>query len=175
MVNNDELKQASYNPSAHYKLNADIDLDGVNYIMLSSDDNQFTGSFDGSFHSIDNFRLIGHNYTGLFGYNYNGNIYDLRLNNPYVKGYDYSSILCGSIAHSGSKINGIWIDGATLIGNSYVGLLVGNNNGKLSNAVIDGNITGNSCIGLIAGQSGNYVTSIVADGNVIASGTRVEV
>ena len=49
-------------------LQADIDLNGVAWTPIGTEEKPFTGTFDGQGHTISNLKLTGEEYVGFFGY-----------------------------------------------------------------------------------------------------------
>jgi type II secretory pathway pseudopilin PulG len=189
----EELKQVAYAPDKHYKLDTDIDFDNNKQLMLSNTTVPFTGVFDGQDHKLENLRVEGVNYIGLFGQN-NGTIKNLEIDEPYLKGNQYAGTVVGYNnkivknikitdltalvdTESGgvvgynnsynSAIIGVWVSG-NVIGSNTVGLLVGRNQlGGISTVVAEGNvtITGNKA-GIICGYNNNTIDKVVVKGNV---------
>jgi hypothetical protein len=161
IINNyKQFKQASYNPTAHYRLNTDIDFENKNSIMLSSSSNPFTGKFDGGNHTLSNITIEGHRRTGLFGQN-DGTIYGLHIENINVKGENS----VGTIGWNSGTIYGIWVDG-NVTGRYYVGGLVGYNTGSATNVQVTGNIKGMQYIGLLTGRTDSGTIKGIAKGDV---------
>jgi hypothetical protein len=141
-------------------LTADVNMQGQVFTMaiIAPDTNSiisgfqgtaFTGTFDGSGHKVTHFTIVksGSNwYFGLFGkINTGGLVKNLGLENFSVSGSSYSS----------------W----------YVGGLVGNNNGSISNCYSTGSVSGCSSVGGLVGVnnygsiSNCYSTGAVSSGD----------
>jgi hypothetical protein len=128
----------------------------IGYYNHWSDNEPFTGVFDGNEHAISNFTYessSGH-YTGLFGYvNNNAVIRNLGLIDPNVE-YTGSGGGVGALAGGFSvSISDCYVRGGSLSGNDYVGGLLGKCNGAniyncySSASVSGGNYTGGLCGG----------------------------
>ena len=136
IINNyNDLKQATYDVTKHYRLNADIDLTNKNPIMIGSEANHFTGVFDGNTHTISNANLMGHRFIGLFGYN-TGVIKGLKVNGNVI-GYERLGVLAGQ--NQGS-ITSVIVNG-NVTGIRQIGVIVGVNNAQ--NALVEGVASGN--------------------------------
>ena len=119
------------------------DIDLVGYDWEPIDD--FSGVFDGNDYIISNLTInqLDNNYVGLF-----------------------SNLL------SGGKLRNINLKSVSIAGKYYVGALVGQSLGDISNCNFEGIIVGYISVGGLIGYSedGNIVNSSSA-GNVIGSGT----
>ena len=162
-----DLKQVSYALNGNYKLDADLDLNDKLPIMIASQRNPFTGSFDGDGHVISNIDIIGSNQTGLFGNNF-GIVKNISLENVDVSGYDQVGTISGN--NSGT-IKGVSIANANVVGNQYVGGIVGKNisTGILNTTMFSGNVTGSSRLALSCGDNDQGVIQSVVSGNFYLS------
>ncbi len=100
----------------------------------------FAGTFEGNAKTISNLTINRPtmDYVGLFGYSY------------------YPSV-----------IKGINIKGINVVGNNYVGGIVGyNNQGTITEAVVEGNVTGEKYSGGAGYYHGVTMTSIILNVNV---------
>jgi hypothetical protein len=166
----------------HFKLMADIDLGGYtgtsfniigpNYMTL------FTGVFDGNSHTISNFTYssTGTDYIGLFGYvdDPNAKIKNLGLIDPNVNagtGWNVGSL----VGHlNNGTITDCNSEGGNVSGNDYVGGLVGDNTGTVSNSYATVSVSGNYSVGGLVGD--NYsgtISSSYATGSVSGMGNGV--
>ncbi|MNT62364.1 hypothetical protein D3C72_2000790 [compost metagenome] len=74
--------------SAYYKLGKDIDLSGITWQTIGSEENPFTGELNGNGKKIKNLSITkSENNVGLFGYS-NGNLKNINLENVNVTGKD---------------------------------------------------------------------------------------
>ena len=161
IINNyKQFKQAAWNPEAYYKLNADINFEGKNPIMLSSTSNPFIGNFNGQNHTLSNINIEGQDDTGLFGKN-NGTITGLRITNATIKG----SSNVGTVGNNTGTIKGIWFDG-NVTGRYYAGGLIGLNSGTATELQIYGSASGIQYAGLLAGKTTGGTIKGIAKGNV---------
>jgi len=83
----EEFNAIGNDPSAHYKLNADLDFSGVTLATGLSTTKRFQGTFDGGNKTIKNLKLNSDTNIGLFSYTDGATIKNLKLEN--VTG-DYS-------------------------------------------------------------------------------------
>ncbi|MHC4103911.1 MAG: GLUG motif-containing protein, partial [Planctomycetota bacterium] len=122
-----------------FKLMADIDLrefTGTSFNIIGNGyHNPFRGVFDGNGRKIFNFVYTStdKNYIGLFGC-VRGVIKDLGLIDPNVDAatVEFIGPLVGRLHYFGSITN-CYVEGGSVIGDSYVGGLVGyNDHGKIS-------------------------------------------
>jgi hypothetical protein len=140
----------------HFILTADIDLFGytfdraviapdVNDAAKSSgwfefDGREFTGVFDGNGHTISHLTIEGVSYLGLFGQ-----------------------------SGSGAEISNLGLEVVNVNGTgSFVGGLVGQNQGRIASSYSTGSVSGTGSGGLVGGNSGN-ITACYSNGTV--SGT----
>jgi parallel beta-helix repeat protein len=127
----------------HFKLMADIDLEGhlydgaliapdVDPCDLSFNGASFTGVFDGNGHAISHLTIAGESYLGLFG----------RL--------EY-----------GAQVNNLHVVDANVTGSTaYTGGLVGFSRGRIAMSYCTGMVSGDRFVGGLAGRNwGSIVTS----------------
>lgn len=118
-----ELQAINGNLTAHYRLGDDVDasdtagwFDGNGFDPIGNDTEAFTGSFDGTGHTISNLTIdrSSEQYVGLFG-----------------------------LTESGSAIEHVRIENASVDGDYEVGALLGNqSDGTTSRIeVVDGTVT----------------------------------
>ena len=159
----------------HYKLNADIDLTGLEFDkpLFGSyiEDRPFMGTFDGDGHAISNFTLLGgRSYVGIFGY-----IEDIDSEDDYIAGVsnlaiydaeieaDVSSEVAGVIAGvlTGGQLSKCTVRNANLIASDFVGGLVGSaSRSSISNCCFDGTIV---AIDFVGGLAGSWRSSTVSN------------
>ena len=112
---------------------------GKGWQPIGTSDDQFTGSFDGQGYEIK----------------------DLFINRP-----DQSYVgLFGEVGQEGVTKN-IGVVNVTVIGNDYVGALVGHTEGSVSNSYSTGNVTGEEHVGSLVGHNGGIVSSSHSSGSV---------
>jgi len=160
IINNyEELKQVAYilgdnGANLHYKLNTDIDLTNKNSIILGTSAYHFKGVFDGNTHTISNLTLVGHDYTGLFGYN-EGTIKGLKITNANVTGRWQTGIIAG---HNKGTITSVIVDG-NVGGYSFVGTITGYNDEGTMEGIGSGNIA--TTISQSNNSGGSYAGGLV--------------
>ena len=105
------------------KLNADIDLGGMEWTPIST----FNGVFDGGNHTISNLVISGNNSNaGFFGQTNNGEIKNLTIHNAKVSGYLNVGVVAGTPYTS--KYTNIKVTGHVEVnGYAYVGGVGGKN------------------------------------------------
>ena len=161
IINNyKQFKEASYNQSAYYRLNTDIDFTNKNSIMLSSASNPFTGDFDGGNHTLSNITIEGTSSAGLFGKN-QGTIHGLHIENINLTGENN----VGLIGYNSGTIYGIWVNG-DIKGRNYVGGLIGYNYGNATNTQVTGNVKASANAGLLVGITQAGTIKGITKGNV---------
>jgi hypothetical protein len=156
----EELSLVACHPedlAKHFRLAKDIDLQNVStreFIPLGAS-LPFTGSFDGSGHTIYNFHG-----RGLFG-TVAGSIRDLHLSGAMVSGGQ-----AGALAASNrGVIQGCSVTGE-VTGTRNVGGLVGSNVGKLEACAAAVQVSGGICVGGLAGYNGGSISACSAAGRV---------
>ena len=146
---NDGNFAANYGAKWNYtvELNADIDLANKAWTPINLSN---VKSFDGNGHTISNLNVaIDANNAGLFG-----------------------SISCNDLGDI--FVENFTIDGATVSGNEYVGVVVGVGQGKMKNiTVIDATVNGTKYVGGLAGRATNTINCTVKDSTVTCSGKTV--
>ncbi len=142
----------SYTLSKVYRLTNDIDASasktengGSGFVPIGNETTNFTGKFHGSGHAIKNLNIQRPtaNYIGLFG---------------------YSTL---------STIDSLGVTNAKIVGNYYVGCIVGFNKGITSNSYSSGTVTGISVVGGIAGENDDTIINCSSSSNCYASGERL--
>jgi hypothetical protein len=148
-----DLNAIRNNLSARYILMNDLGPATAGYVELASEtanqgkgwqpigtsDDQFTGSFDGQGHEIK----------------------DLFVNRP-----DQSYVgLFGEVGQEGVTEN-VGVVNVTVIGNDYVGGLVGHTEGSMSNSYSTGNVTGEENVGSLVGHNDGIVSNSHSSGSV---------
>jgi hypothetical protein len=111
----DDLKNIMKYPTANFKLNNPIDLDGVEFEPIGSLENPFRGTFDGNNYKISNFALNKDENSkniGFFGVINNAKILNVKMENADVTGGSRLGILAGYAKEDSN--------GANLIANCHV-------------------------------------------------------
>lgn len=157
IVNAHQLQLMALNLEASYTLGTNIDMaeltrgsgmwnNSKGFAPVGNATTPFAGTFDGFGHTISNLAINrpATDYVGLFGY-----------------------------AGSGASIQNVGLVGGSVNGQNYVGGLVGENHGTLTNNYTTGNVTGvRFKIGGLVGYNIGTLISNYATGNV--SGTFVD-
>lgn len=154
-------------------LNCDIDLSGIDFIIL---ENQ--GTFNGNGHTISNLKILNlSEEAGLFAIN-KGNISNLKLTNTIASITSEKTMVVGGIAgrNEGNIINccvyGIMSINST--GGSYVGGVVGINYGLIKNSYANASINTTAQVvfaGGISGDGNGNIENCYSEGNLIVVST----
>ena len=127
-----------------YALAENLDANGTSYTsaLVGTSATPFTGTFAGLGHTLSKLTITAgsNDNVGLFG-----------------------------VADAYSTIRDIGLVGASVSGRNYVGALVGNNLGTVSNSYVTGSVSGSNFVGGLAGAndgsvSNSYATSSVSVG-----------
>jgi formylglycine-generating enzyme required for sulfatase activity len=178
-----ELNAMRKDLTAHYRLDADIDLtdsfvwndfEGWAPVGGFSTANRFRGSFDGAGHTLGNLRVSRSNesYQGLFGYLEGAQIRNLRLEGAVVRGRQHSGLLAGRI-HS-SVVEDVEILNSQMLGtNADTGGLAGSaeSGNQVARVAVEATVRGTGRVGGVIGDlSDSELTDVVFTGLVEASG-----
>jgi len=127
------IGSAECNMDKHFKLMADIDLSaytGTSFNIIGnhtfSDNEPFSGVFDGNGHSVRNFTYhdINGEGVGIFGY-----------------------------LGENSEVRDVYVEDANVVGYYWVGLLVALNAGTVSNCSATGKVLGEQNVGGLVGMN----------------------
>ena len=156
--NCNDLQDINNNLDSNYYLLTDINCEGINFNPIGSLSNKFTGIFDGRFHKIENVKVNGSDYVGIFSVTENAIIKNVKLIDLNISGGDFVGFVGDAFY---TTFENIEISG-TFDGISRVGSLVGGGSGKISNVkVLDSNVTGIFDVGGLIGASfGTEVNSV---------------
>ncbi|MFP6847679.1 MAG: GLUG motif-containing protein [Pseudomonas sp.] len=148
-----QLQLMAYDLAASYTLVRDIDASATagsnasgmwstaGFVSVGDESNPFTGQLDGQSHTIGDLLInrSSTNYVGLFGY-----------------------------TGSGSVIRNIGLVGGGVLGQYYVGGLIGwSNDSTISNAYTTGSVSGNGSVGgLIGWNQGSTISNVYSTGSV---------
>jgi len=165
--NAEDMKTVWYEPTAHYRLEASIDLSGITWSTAVIP--WFGGYFDGNGHTISHLHIQGVNYVGLFRkLDYEAVICNLGLEEVDVNGTDF-------YAGSFVGVNDGTITNCYSIGNvhgyGYVGGLVSSNNGIITNSYSTGSVSGDAYVGGLVGFN-NQANLCNCYSTCIVSGSR---
>ena len=101
----EELQNINNDPSASYKLAANIDLNNMDFVPIgNAESGAFSGTFDGAGFTISNLNVFAGKYAGLFGCN-EGVIKNVTLDNIYVYGNRYIGGVCAQNTSYGTVEN----------------------------------------------------------------------
>jgi hypothetical protein len=154
----------------YYILVADINLadySGTRFNIIGSVTG-FTGVFDGNDHKIWNFKWNsnGIDGVGLFGYvGSGGQIKNLGLENVDVNAVN-GDYVGGLVGENYGSISNCYSTGSVGGAEDYVGGLVGDNGGAISNCYSTGSVSGTSYVGGLVGENGGDVTHCYSTGAV---------
>ena len=172
----EELASIWYRPLAYYRLDADIDLSGINWNGAVIP--WFGGSFDGDGHAVTELTIEGIRNLGLFGVlGSDGSINNLGIVDANITG---SGSLIGALAgcNVGGSITNCFKTGvvrATTSSSDYVGGLVGtNDHGSILSCFSTGLTSGAGGYvgGLVGRNNAGHILSSYSTGSVSATGTR---
>lgn len=166
----EELMAMSGNLAGNYYLENDIDMSGYEWIPVGTEDEPFTGSFDGKGFIIQNLTIVDtFMYVGLFGYS------SVEISDVHILDADYNipnenyrlSNYVGGIVGFGDVRNCSWDGNLVVRAGQYVGGIVGR--GSARNCISSGsiavqNINYNSQSNP---NSSGYIGGIAGSGNII--------
>ena len=148
----------------------DYDSDGKGFMPIGNLSSNFTGTFDGKSYKITNLVInrSSMDYVGLFGYaGSESEITNVGLEDVDVNG---SSYVGGLVGNNSGTITNCYSTGS-VSGSSYVGGLVGDNSGTITNCYSTGSVSGSSYVGGLVGYTDGTITNCYSTGSV--SGTSV--
>jgi len=152
----------------HFILINDVNLAGYTgsqfkvigrFAGWSPTDKPFTGVFDGNDHKVRNFTWssIDSNGIGLFGYlGEGGQIKNLAMENVDVNAAT-GWFVGGLVVNNSGTITNCYLKG-NIDGNDLVGSLVGLNYGTIIDCCSTGSVSGKTCVGGLAGFNGGTIT-----------------
>jgi len=160
-----DLGTVWFEPIAHYRLEAAVDLSGITWSAAVVP--RFGGTFDGNGYVISNLHIRGGGYLGLFGKLYSGaNVVNLGLEVVDVNG---TGDCVGGLAgwNYEGNITASYSTGM-VTGKSSVGTLVGKNEGTVTQCYSAGAAIGNEDVGGLVGRNkyGGDVTRCHSTGMV---------
>jgi hypothetical protein len=128
----------------NYVLGSNIDASSVAFVSLGWGQSRYYGTFDGLGHTVSH----------------------LHISQP----GDLSIGLFGSV-EVGATVRNVGLLDASVVGNNYVGALVGTNFGTVSNSYSSGSVSGNGYVGGLVGfNDGGTITNSYATGTVSGGG-----
>ena len=146
--------------NTYFKLTANLDFTGKEFLKMGGPNTPFRGTFDGNNKTISGITISGGSYQGVFGYlESTAVVKDLTISNSKIeKASTYVGMLAGYMK-SGATITNVKIPNVEVEGMGYTGGLVGYNAGTISDLTLS-NIT--------VKNTGSYTGGITgyASGNV---------
>jgi hypothetical protein len=154
-------------------LGANIDLDSREWTAIGTEEKPFKGTFDGKGYVVSGLYINSEaNHQGLFGYLGNGgSIENLGVTDSYVKG---GSFVGGLVGDNNGTISNSYVTGdvlANIPGKMSVGGFVGWNHGTINNSYTVGNVSGNNIVGGLVGYNTGTINRSYASGNVSGNGS----
>ena len=154
-----------YNNNACFKLESDIDLNGIKWSTAVMP--TFGGCFDGNGHVIYNLNIEGGWYLGLIGITDAAEVNNIALENVSITGT--GGCVGGLVGYAcGGYVTNSYSTGA-ITGKTIVGGLVGRNESLVESSYSMCAVTGGSCGGLV-GENDGHVMNSYSTGDVTGSG-----
>ena len=154
-------------------LDKNIDLTGKNWTPIGTDyDNSYTGTFDGSGHTITGLTFTTNDeYAGLFGWlNRAGTVKNVVMEGVQITSNQiYGGSIGGVVGYSWGTIENCSVSGS-VSGTVYVGGVVGAQiGGSITGCSSSATVKGTVDVGGVAGQTNSSatLTACYATGNVI--------
>ena len=176
-----QLNNVRNYPSSHFTIMNNLDSNSVGYTeLVSATANEgkgwqpignavvkFTGGFNGQGYEICDLFISRPNESniGLFGIVGNGTVENVGVVNGNVTGKDSVGILMGK--NEGAVSNAY--SNGSVNGNYYIGGLTGKNEGAINSSYSSGNVIGNARVGGLIGQNSAIVGDSYATGSVTGS------
>ena len=127
--------------SITFELTSDIDMNGVVFRGIGiSSATSFKGTFNGNGYVISNLTI------------------------------DSTESTVGLFGHSNGAIENVGLENCNITGKDYVGGLVGDNMGGISNCYATGSVTGDYAVGGLVGFNGDSISNCYATGSVTTGG-----
>ncbi|MBO4894382.1 MAG: hypothetical protein J5562_05675, partial [Clostridia bacterium] len=135
-------------------IDASASAENNDWTPIGNYDNQYNGTFDGMGHIITGLTTPEgyENYAGLFGC--------------------VGTKTEGGVTTKGTVKN-VGLEGGSITGKNYVGGLIGNNYGTVTNCCYTGDVSGKGGVGGVAGQNVGTVTNCYNTGSVFGTGSYV--
>jgi|GEM_PF-661661 len=166
-----QLDSIRYFASAHFRQTDDIDLNVSPYNIGHGWNPipNFRGSYDGDGYTISNLHIsrAATDTVGLFASINGASLTNLILSNPSVNGNNVVGTLAGTFSANATMVSRVRVTGGSVWGNSFLGGLVGSNEGVISESAATGmSISGtHGGVGGLAGSasgSGNSISNSYA-------------
>ncbi|MCW1907896.1 MAG: fibronectin type III domain-containing protein [Candidatus Saccharibacteria bacterium] len=155
-----ELQAVGTNLSAHYLVTQDIDCSGVTFTPIGNSSTPFTGHFDGDGFTVSDLtiNLPTTDYIGLFGAADGATIKDINLYGANITGQVRVGAIVGHALNT-TDISHVTINATTVIGQQYVGGLVGALNDSMLNY-------GQAAVDQVSGSRAGLSTAVKIGGAV---------
>jgi len=165
-----KLDSVRYFPEEKYILMNDLDMSTYSekFEPIGDKEDPFTGEFNGNNHIINNLVIEGGDCQGLFG-NFEGEIYDLGLENVFISGNDYVGALVGYGNSTQSTVYNVYTTGTINATGSNVGGLAGQLASKVLRCYSTCLVKGNSNVGGLIGTTMGEVQYCYAAGPVFGT------
>jgi len=168
-----ELMATPADWASHFVLTADVDLNDVAITPIGNGTDNFTGVFDGNDYIIRNadVNMPDSDYVGLFGFlGTGGQIKNLGVEDASILGNYYVG---GIVGYNGweATISNCYSTGS--VSGCYVGGLVGYNYGTISNCYSSGTVSGSYYVGGLVGYNYGTVSNCYSSGSVTGTGYSV--
>lgn len=175
----DQLNNVRDHMSSYFALGNDIDLSNVSWKPIGTSENEFTGVFDGSGHTISNLSIQGNNQNnlGLFGaIGSSSTIQNVKIQNANIQsGYFNIGALVGYM-NRGSKVMASSVEGSgTVSGYYYTGGLVGRimSEASVTQSYANIKVSGTFSTGGLSGVNEGTIARSYALSEVSSNGSTV--
>ena len=142
-------------------LNADIDLNNLNWTPIGTSSNAFEGNFNGNGHTISNLSVtVDGDNAGLFGYTKGGKVENISIHNAEITGKYGIGVVTG--APGTTQYSDIELTGLVKVeGEQFVGGILGGGNDPMKLAANLMNVHINVEDGSYVKASNNFVGGVV--------------
>lgn len=161
--NESELNAVKNDLTKNYWLTDNIDLNGAEFTPIGGD-TAYSGTFDGNFFEISNYKVSSGTYGGLFG-NVSGTIQHLGVTGADISGVNFAGGIAGKLTSKGKisqsyvKVSSIQSKNGKPNSSLGAGGIVGvMDNGTVSESYVTGLSSANTTAGGIAGYLTNSST-----------------
>jgi filamentous hemagglutinin family protein len=158
-----------------YELGGNIDASetstwnsSAGFVPIGDSTNQFTGTLDGNGYVIDGLTIYlpSTYYVGLIGYAGSGAVIEnIGLTDVDITGYDYVG---GLVGQNDGTITNSYATGS-VSGDFFVGGLVGLNIGTITDSYATGSVSGTAYVGGLVGGHTGTINNAYATGSVSGS------
>lgn len=179
IYNKKQLARIGENVTAYYKLESNIDLEGMTWTPVGVKSVPFIGALDGNGYTISNVVVsTKSNNAGFFGYAKNARITDVTFSNIQVSGKSNVGAVAGYITGASAIIRNCTIQEGTVNGSNYVGGIIGSNGSAMTKALEECQVSGEvtAASGYAGGLAGNLYGTMkqcVFQGTVQSDGWEI--